>query len=523
MKLSPNLLLLALAGTSLAAWGSSKSAYTKWNTNDLKVWLADHDITYPANAGKTDLEALVKKNWQDKVYQPYKEWDAAQLQQYLKEKGIEVESTYEDNKNWLVDTVSKNWHDVEDSAESNYENVKNWIFDTWTESQLKAFLDYHNIPNPTPRTRDSLLSTARSNYQKVADKLTEAAHYPGDWLYSSWSESDLKRWLDERGYKVPQPTTRDKLIASVRRNSRLASLRLETFQNSIKDTAFETWSDSDLKKFLDKQGVKVPQGSKKNELIALARRQQQNLVKETSKASKSVVSAYGAATSKAGNEFAQATDTAKLYGSDAFDSTVASWSDSRLKYFLDSRGIPVPQASNRDALIAAVRKNKNKAQNKYGLWTFENWSVESLNEWLKAQGKTAVNSATATRDELMDSANSALSSAHSSGESAFATVNSALSAATDKAKADSFSTWSDSELKRYLDSYGVNTYQGSNRNKLLAEVRRQTYLFNNGGKEPSYFEKASGLLGTIKAQAYKALGWSNVKAEEAKEKVKQEL
>lgn len=62
----------------------------------------------------------------------------------------------------------------------------------WTESQLKSFLDRHGIPNPNPRTRDALLSTARDNYQTVADKLGENAAYPGNWLYETWSESDLK-------------------------------------------------------------------------------------------------------------------------------------------------------------------------------------------------------------------------------------------------------------------------------------------------------------------------------------------
>ena len=78
---------------------------------------------------------------------------------------------------------------------------------SWTESQLKAFLDKHGIPAPQPRTRDSLLSTARSNYETVSKKTGESASYPGNWLYESWSESDLKKFLDERGIPAPQPTS----------------------------------------------------------------------------------------------------------------------------------------------------------------------------------------------------------------------------------------------------------------------------------------------------------------------------
>src|SRR6266516_1947813 len=97
---------------------------------------------------------------------------------------------------------------------------------SWTDSELKAFCDKNGIPVPQPRQRDSLLATIRSNYETVAKKLGETSSYPGNWLYSSWSESELKEFLDSHGFPVPQPTTRDKLIASVRRNSRLASLRM---------------------------------------------------------------------------------------------------------------------------------------------------------------------------------------------------------------------------------------------------------------------------------------------------------
>lgn len=66
------------------------------------------------------------------------------------------------------------------------------LFFRWSESQLKAFLDRHGIPNPQPRTRDTLLSTARDNYNTVASKLGETTAYPGNWLYETWPDSDLK-------------------------------------------------------------------------------------------------------------------------------------------------------------------------------------------------------------------------------------------------------------------------------------------------------------------------------------------
>jgi hypothetical protein len=190
---------------------------------------------------------------------------------------------------------------------------------SWTESQLKAFLDYHHIPNPSPRTRDSLLSTVRSNYQSAADKAGETFAYPGDWLYQSWSDSDLKQWLDERGVPVPQPGNRDKMIAQIRRNSKIASDRANSqyaslsasasgAQQSLSDALLDSWSDSQIKEWLDKNGIKVPQGSKKNELVALARKNWASV--SGGNAASSASSYFGAATTSAGNTFAQATNDA---------------------------------------------------------------------------------------------------------------------------------------------------------------------------------------------------------------------
>jgi hypothetical protein len=245
---------------------------------------------------------------------------------------------------------------------------------------LKAFLDKHAIPCPQPRNRDTLLSAIRQNYESVTKKAGETAAYPGNWLYETWSNSDLRTWLEERGYPVPLTTTRDRLIASVRRNARVASLRLrsasdyasssaEQLKEDVSDKIFDSWSDSQIKEWADKNGIKVPQGSKRNELLAIARKHKASLTGDN---------AFGAATSKAGNEYAKATDDAKLMANDAFDKAIESWSETRLKAFLDSRGIPVPQAGKRNDLLAKVRLQKHKAAAGYSAWTFDTWTTENL-------------------------------------------------------------------------------------------------------------------------------------------------
>ena len=97
-----------------------------------------------------------------------------------------------------------------------------------------------------------------------------------------------------------------------------------------------------------------------------------------SKASASGASAYGAATSSAGNAYAKATDDAALTAEDLWNSAIASWSETRLKAYLDARGVPVPQNGKKDELLASVRLNKHKAATGWSAWTFDTWTVENL-------------------------------------------------------------------------------------------------------------------------------------------------
>jgi hypothetical protein len=386
-------------------------------------------------------------------------------------------------------------------------------------------LDHHGVPAPQPRTRDSLLAAARQNYDTAAKKAGEYSAYPGDWLYSTWSDSDLKEYLDEHGFPAPQPTTRDKLIASVRRNAHLASSNMAknakaasssatAAQESLTDALFDAWSDSKLKEFLDKNNIPVPQGSRRNELVALARKNRAYLTGEGISASAS--SAFGAATSKAGNAFAQSTDSASETAEEGFEKAIGTWSDSRLKAFLDSRGVPVPQGGKRDDLLSKVRLNKHKATTGYSAWTFDTWSIDNLQKYLSTNSKKAKKNTEATRDDLVKQAQDAYASASKSGGISFASVTSYLASATDAAKDSTFDTWSQSDLKSYLDTYGVPTYQGSKLNELKAEAKKQSTFFRYGTSTPqtSIFERLKNSASWMMQQLKIGAAQGRVKGEE---------
>lgn len=490
---------LAVGGAVASTWfPGGKSVYNKWHQTELERWLNDHSIPYPTPADRKNLESLVDKNWNDRVISPYSSWDTAQLSSYLKTKGKETKADAEASKDSLLQQVKNSWYETEDNAQNAWGGVRDWILDTWTDSQLKSFADKHGIPVPQPRQRDTLLQKARQGYEAAAKKLGETAAYPGNWLYETWTESELKEWLDTHGFPAPQPTSRDKLIAAVRRNSRLAYLQAgsqaasatasaQAAYATLTDMIINAWGETQLKQFCDKNGIPVPQGTKANELRALVRKNRAEILGDTFASSAS--SAFGAATSNAQNQYAKATDSASLAAQNAFEGAMGGWSDSRLKAYLDARGIPVPQNSKADDLRALVRKHSHKASSGWTAWTFDDFSVESLKTYLGKYGDAAAKKAAqkkdATRDELLSAAQTAYASASSAGGNTYASATSYLAQATAAAKNTAFDTWTESDLKSYLDSYGIPVPQGSKIDELRALARRQSTYFKYGTSSPS--------------------------------------
>jgi hypothetical protein len=290
-----------------------------------------------------------------------------------------------------------------------------------------------------------------------------------------------------------------------------ASASAQSATNTLSDQLLAAWSDSQIKEWLDKNDIKVPQGSKRNELIAIARKHRASFLGDTvsasaksaaSKASASGASAYGAATSSAGNQYAKASDDAQLKAQSAFNSAVDTWSDSRLKAYLDARGVPVPQGGKKDQLKAAVRLHAHKAASGYSAWTYDTWTYDNLKAYLSASGdaaaKKAADKAGATREDLVSAAQSQYAAASKTGGTAYASVTSYLAKQTDAVKDSTFETWSDSDLKAYLDSYGVPVPQGTTTNELKAFARRQSTYFRYGTSTPQ---------GTLWAKLQESAQW----------------
>ena len=118
--------------------------------------------------------------------------------------------------------------------------------------------------------------------------------------------------------------------------------------------------------------------------------------------------------------------------------------------------------------------------------------------WLSQNNAKAAKKAGNDRDALLKQAQDNYASASKAGGAKYASVTSYLAQSTDSAKQTTFDTWSESELKNYLDSYGVSTYQGSTINELRALARRNANYFRYGTTTPQ---------GTLYAKLSNGVQW----------------
>jgi hypothetical protein len=104
-----------------------------------------------------------------------------------------------------------------------------------------------------------------------------------------------------------------------------------------------------------------------------------------------------------------------------------------------------------------------------------------------------------SREELIENAQDSYAKASKAGGEQYASATASLAQATGAAKDATFDQWSQSELKKYLDNYGIPTYQGSSVNELRAAARRNAQYFKYGTTNPQ---------DTIYARVMDTLQWA---------------
>lgn len=497
-------LLKALVLITGASAALSTNVIDSWDVEDLRDYLRDTSVSYDEKkATLQELRDLSKKQWQLRAnqraptYPSEPSWFSFES---IKQKvlGASTEATK---------TVN-DWY-----SQADFDNLKGWVFATWSTTELEKLLQAAGIKYDKTKsvTRSQLEKLAQDNYDAIAKHFKSSGKYPGDWLYSSWDKSDLEKWLKQYGVEYSSTkASKDELVRKVRdnayrasqyaideRDSVLDSLDLTSKSlfdkaGELKDDVFNSWTESQLYSWLKTHGVELQESAKNNqkELLALASKHSSDLKGDidywVSKASKTA-SPYLEKGSKKADEVIN----------DTFLVGVDDWSKSRLRAFLEARDVKIPMFSTRYDLVNLVKENKYKPIKNFNSDAFfEGWSKENVQKWLEEQGSNVQQGS----QDLYSRANEAYKSFVSGAEGLAQTAQEKVADATGYGtkKATLFDKWSDSDLKKYLSSFGIKT-KTTKREELLAKAKQNTVWFINGdGFSSSASDSANGVRAQMK-------------------------
>ncbi|ODQ59492.1 hypothetical protein WICANDRAFT_31834 [Wickerhamomyces anomalus NRRL Y-366-8] len=454
-----NLLSVLLLSTSSIALFSS-TVLDSWDLNDLKEYLSDNSVPFDEKKATVEqIKDLSQKHWELQHSKSQSSWFDPNV---VKQKVLNY-------YNGATDSLTSN--PATSSSSVDYSNLKDWVFATWGIDQLKSTLKKSDIKFDPEAKRDDLVKLAKSNYNKIAKKYNASGNYPGDWLYSNWDKKSLKKWLDQYGidYSSFRDSQKD-LIRKVRQNSYqaaqvaeeerqgilesldLSSKALFDKAGTVRDDIFNTWSSSQLYKWLKTHQVDVEESLKTNkeELALLAQKHKDNL--------KDDIEYWSGKASKSASPFlTKSSDKVDNVINDTFFVGVESWSRDRLKAFLAARGVSVPIFATKYELIQLVKDNKFKPiQNFNNDYFFQGWSKENIQKWVDEQNDAA--SKTSKASGYANQASNHFSTARDSF----------------------FDYWSDVELREYLSSFGIYDTKNFRHDQLLDLAKTNTRWFISG-------------------------------------------
>lgn len=535
MAVAPRFLLSAITlfiGILLVS-SPSRSGHNQvstWSSQDLRSLLEDNGVTVPEQSNRDALLKEVRIHWND-LTSPLDQTSTTDLSKKLGIDANQLTSDWKKSlgglKNQADETWSAAWAKTSKLADNIYNdvNVWTWTFNSWTNKQLNDLLESAKIAVPSTATRNELIKDVKKNYQKIAEAAGATAasnkpSYPANWLYNAWSDSDLKKWLDERGIPVPQGSKRNELIAAVRKNSRSLYVKGEQARDNLRKTydiskedvfdkagkirenVFDDWSNSELKYWADSHGIPVPQNSQKDEVLAIVRRNRNLLYNDYEDAK----------TTYKKKKHVPFVKRAEDLADQAFTEASKLWSESRLGSFLESRKVEAPEGATKDDLLKLVNRYRNAAGSQWDS-LFESWDTKKLEKWLSEQGQAAQG----THDQLVKEASKYLDQAqHVLGEK-YDILSADLDKQYKEAKKTGFAEWSDSDLKAYLDTYGIPTYQGSTRNELLAKARKNMGLFTRGADPNIWIKAHDGINKFLVSTKYKLVDIADNVAEHVHE------
>jgi hypothetical protein len=234
----------------------------------------------------------------------------------------------------------------------------------------------------------------------LALALSAAAASESQPAFTTWSSTELKQWLEDHNVPVASHAKHDQLRDLVAENWFTASSwtydqynNAQRILSDIKDTAFETWDESSLRGFLLRQGIVAPKGPKE-QLVLLAKSHYKgyeaaaksftdrvtatagSATSEASKTAEGIASRASAAVSQAETDVARAIDRSKDY-------VYSTWDDNKLRTYLENQGLIRTKAEKRrDEMLVLMEEHYNKISKP--IW--ETWSDSYMVSFFSIHG-----------------------------------------------------------------------------------------------------------------------------------------
>ncbi|CAE6404769.1 unnamed protein product [Rhizoctonia solani] len=367
MKVSTALAVTLLATSASASWFSSEPTpyeYAKWNQAQLEQWLKDHNIQAPQGASQKQLKDLVQENWNSA-----QSWTEARVNQ-----------------------ASKSLADIKESA-----------FDTWDESQLRSFLVEQGVIAPSG-PKEKLIVNAKQYYRSYASAVSS--------LSAAASATASTAVYGDYGYQASKSASSASQSASAVAAS--GSACVAKALDDSKDYVYSEWSDSDLRAYLEKHGVVKTQAQLTREQLLAQMRTAYGAVANPVYSAWSTSYMYqwlvdhGVIKSDYEKNRDKLIEQLERYYYGTTDTVYSTWSDNQLRDWLVEHNIIKSDAQiKREKLQKLVRDNYLSAKGT----AWEGWNDSELRQWL-IDNRYLRSDAQVKRDELVDLMNRKYSDVH---------------------------------------------------------------------------------------------------------------
>lgn len=367
--------------------------FDQWTNDDLKQFLKERKVAFNEALENPKLISLANE-------------EAKKLEKGYKKVTDELNNNLNPPDNLLNDYL--NFDYLFGKRKENY-SIKEWIFESWPVHSLQSFLTQNNIQYHAKDTKDDLINKIKESFDSISAKNHGSSFYPGNWLYESWSENDLKDWLKSYRIDFNPSSTKDQLVEKLKEFSYQAthSIRdskeslfdsLDLFDKTIfdkkgqiEDEFFETWSYSQLREWLylhgfidTKPGIYV-EDLDKEKLVKIAQTYKKYLLSDIHTWLANTEKKYQPWLTKGEQK------TKKKGGNlinDTFFVGINNWSKDKLREFLDVRKVPYSIFTTKHQLIQLVQKHKfDPIHVETYAWIVNDVSTDSIKQWLVEQGE----------------------------------------------------------------------------------------------------------------------------------------